>query len=625
LLTLSRILLIIVFVFSFSSSAYADSCIPATGKGLIEQSELIFRGVAIATNPSERPKSKKYWVPDSYTTFEVTELIKGNAVKPVKIYHSRSRPFSLSFKFNEDVYVFANKSVDGAYFVTGPCMPPYYLSDIKKYDHYKSRKETILLLNDFQALKESADKYIAEFDTTNAYLHKGKLLEDYKDYLSAKEVYEVLLDRSLDFYKKNIESTRGNTPPPDKSFCSGRYAQNDKTYKALKSLKIKSADGYVLNTSSNLLSYARVMYNLGEYETSLRALCLLGNNKNAESENLNDKIHAALGFKDVLNNRPIDVSSTKLRNVDLSELSIERSNFSNSFFSNLNIENSSIVGSDLSQSRFDSMMAKSANLSGVNFSNSSISANFDQADLSYVKATKARIQGTWVGTNLKEAEFSYAKISGDLSEANLDNVNFENADIRYAKFKKTDLKNTNFKNALYGPNTVWPEGFDIEKSGAVTQLPQKTEIENLPIEDAFNLPENTKVLSINFHDYSNACGRPEQVACRINVRIKRKGEPIFLVLESNDISIWHIELDNPKFLAGILLMGNSHQTAFRVPGNIKIVDYSREKFSPQRKFFIYKKSNNNNASKIKKVIEFLTDKEIHESYDVKDPELFIIN
>lgn len=137
--------------------------------------------------------------------------------------------------------------------------------------------------------------------------------------------------------------------------------------------------------------------------------------------------------------------------------------------------------------------------------------------------------------------------------------------------------------------------------------------------------KNTKVLSINFHDYSNACGRPEQVACRINVRIKRKGEPIFLVLESNDISIWHIELDNPKFLAGILLMGNSHQTAFRVPGNIKIVDYSREKFSPQRKFFIYKKSNNNNASKIKKVIEFLTDKEIHESYDVKDPELFIIN
>ena len=192
-------LLVMITVFK-PVDVYAYSCILSHGNNLIDQNDLIFKGKAKAVHENKVDKQ-----PDSYTTFEVSELIKGAPETPIKIYHTRKSSIggSFSFKLDDEAYVFARRAHNGDYYVTGPCTPAYYISDIKKYDHYAQRIKTIQVINNYQALKKSADKLINEFGNDEVYLEKAKILDEYKDYQQLEVLYAELLTRR---YKEDFDA-----------------------------------------------------------------------------------------------------------------------------------------------------------------------------------------------------------------------------------------------------------------------------------------------------------------------------------------------------------------------------------------------------------------------------------
>ena len=202
-------------------NAYAYSCMPSHGKSLIEQNDLIFKGKATAVHENKVDKQ-----PDSYTTFEVSELIKGVPEKPIKVYHIRKSSIggSFSFKLDDEAYVFARRAHNGDYYVTGPCTPTYYISDIKKYDHYAQRIKTIQVINNYQALKKGADKLIEEFRSDETYLEKAKILEEYKDYQQLEALYADLLTKR---YKEDFDAlVKSYQEHPKSAYGKKKLVQN---------------------------------------------------------------------------------------------------------------------------------------------------------------------------------------------------------------------------------------------------------------------------------------------------------------------------------------------------------------------------------------------------------------
>lgn len=475
--------LLVIIVFQHKT-AYAYSCMPAQGKNLIQQSDLIFKGKAKAVHENKVDKQ-----PDSYTTFEVSELIKGAPETPIKIYHTRQSRIaggSFSFKLNADAYFFARRAHNGDYYATGPCMPAYYISDIKKYDHYSQRIKTIQVINDYQALKKSADKSIEEFNSYQSYLEKAKLLEEYQDYEQAKIVYEDILKQILE--SRKAEPTKGGIKTFDghkimpfgsprhssNSFqepCTGVYSVNDKTPEFLRPYTNNKGETSLLTLSDSLYFYARTLYNLNQYEQVLRPLCLLGQKATEESLSLKIQTLATLGIKDELNNKPLNLSQSKLNKIDLSGLRIERSDFSKSDLSNINFSNSILIGSDFSESKIKRINVNGANLSGSIFDKANISGDLTNSDLSYVKGTETKLGGDLIGTDLTGATLKKATIYGDLNGANLENANLEGASIYKlsgAKLKNTNLNHINSRsNNFRRPSdfiNVDLSGFDLSGS-----------------------------------------------------------------------------------------------------------------------------------------------------------------
>lgn len=465
-----------------SKNVYAYSCDLSYGKKLIQQNDLIFKGKALATYENHIEKQ-----PDSYTTFEVSEVIKGNPKNPFKVYHSRRSPFaggSFSFKLDDEAYVFAVRSQDGEYYVTGPCTPTYYISDIKKYDHYVQRISSLKDIVEYQALKEGADKLIKEFGNYQTYLEKAKLLEDYKDFEQAKILYEEILEKILESRKakpvkgsvttfegyKIMKSLQGRTGE-FQDMCTGVYAIREDTPNFLKPYKDSEGQTNLVTVSDALLFYARALYNLGEYEQALRPLCLLGQRSTEEALSLKTRTLVVLGLKDELNNKPLNLFESNLNRIDLSGLRIERSDFSKSVFRDIDFSNSTLVGSDFSEVRIDRINITGANLSGSVFNKANISGTLANSDLSYVKGAEAILGGDLVGSNLMGSELNGAIIYGDLQGANLENANLESAYIYKlsgAKLKNTNLNHINSRHSNFRKPSdfinVDLSGFDLSNS-----------------------------------------------------------------------------------------------------------------------------------------------------------------
>jgi uncharacterized protein YjbI with pentapeptide repeats len=89
-------------------------------------------------------------------------------------------------------------------------------------------------------------------------------------------------------------------------------------------------------------------------------------------------------------------------------------------------------------------------------------------------------KGSFVHATLKAANLTGAKLAqADLSGADLRDALLDNADLTGASLAKADLRLTSLKSAalagadltgaLYDEKTVWPDGFDPVKAGAVKE------------------------------------------------------------------------------------------------------------------------------------------------------------
>lgn len=460
--------------------AYAYSCILSHGKNLIEQNDLIFKGKAKAVHDNTVDNR-----PDSYTTFEVSELIKGAPEKPIKIYHSKRSSIGggFAFKLDEEAYVFARRAHNGDYYVTGRCTPSYYISDIKKYGHYAQRIKTIQVINNYQALKKGADKLIEEFGSDETYLEKAKLLEEYKDYEQLEALYADLLamrykedyQALIKLYQEHPKSAHGikDRYKTYNAKCASPYDLKESSPDFLKAFPEPSPSRHYLKDTEYLFSYAKSLFYQGKYQEALRPLCLYnGQSRNSDGfESIKDQTLAILGIKEELDNKPLNLSQSQLNEINLSDLRIERSDFSKSILRDINLSNSILIGSDFSQAKIKRININGANLSGSIFDKADVSGDLTNSDLSYVKGIETKLSGDFSSSNLTGATLKDVIIYGDLNGANLENANLEGASIYKlsgAKLENTNLNHINSRSDNFRRpsdfNNVDLSGFDLTGS-----------------------------------------------------------------------------------------------------------------------------------------------------------------
>ena len=449
------IIFIILLVFVFPYKAYALSCSVPSGKGLIQSYDVAFRGTAKSTHSNKNiieklvKKSRRGF--DSYTTFDVSEVIKGTVGPSMNIYHTVKSPIGGSKKFDkgEEYIIFARKNLDDANYSVGVCTPLYKISQLKQHMH-RSYSDTLVEIEKYQGLKQGLDKLINEYGSEGYYIEKADLLEDYKDYQQAKTLYEELFGKAyevdkqavIDVYKEHPNAAHGvkNRYKLDNKTCTGIYAAKNNSPYFLKEFPAPVKRGhYSKSNTKHFLAYGRILFNLGDYEAALRPLCLVGRNKEAEHWKVQALVK--LGLTEEINNRSINFSEASLEDFDLSNLNIERSDLSNSVFRKIKLNNTNLTGSDFTGAKLQRVEATSANFSGSKFLEAQIDGDLSYSDLSYVKAGNSFFERNLTGANLEGADFSSAKISSDLSGANLKDANFTNAYIY--KLAGAKLDNTN--------------------------------------------------------------------------------------------------------------------------------------------------------------------------------------
>jgi Pentapeptide repeats (8 copies) len=154
-----------------------------------------------------------------------------------------------------------------------------------------------------------------------------------------------------------------------------------------------------------------------------------------------------------------------------------------------------IIGSARRQGKRPDL--RNRNLVGIDLDGEDLSkVDFTKANLSFARLEQANLENTVLqganlynanlyrahmkGANLRRAKLKETKLikptltDADLSEVDLKetNVDFDDANLEYAKLFETDLSNLDLKKAIligaeYSSKTIWSDGFDPEKAGAI--------------------------------------------------------------------------------------------------------------------------------------------------------------
>ncbi|KAA6460156.1 pentapeptide repeat-containing protein [Acidobacteria bacterium AB60] len=131
--------------------------------------------------------------------------------------------------------------------------------------------------------------------------------------------------------------------------------------------------------------------------------------------------------------------------------------------------------------RFDNMIIHGGDFAGLELEGIS----FDGSDLQFSDFTNANLYGA----NLSDTDLSYCVLAGaDLRFSFMDNVKFCGADLRGARFglgelggglciysadfSGANLEGADFTGATYGPETVFPTGFDPKVYGLTPMTPR---------------------------------------------------------------------------------------------------------------------------------------------------------
>lgn len=145
-----------------------------------------------------------------------------------------------------------------------------------------------------------------------------------------------------------------------------------------------------------------------------------------------------------------DISEASLYNVNLSQGNLQNANLRHSILNGANLSNTNMKSANLSDARLEKVNLSGADLSEANCNGT----HFDEADLS-----KA---------NLTHTNLSWANLNGtNLQGANFDHTNLHEAKLHGADLRNADLSQAKLHEALYNETTLWPQGFDPDKHGAI--------------------------------------------------------------------------------------------------------------------------------------------------------------
>ena len=110
------------------------------------------------------------------------------------------------------------------------------------------------------------------------------------------------------------------------------------------------------------------------------------------------------------------------------------------------------------------------NLKGADLQEANLQeADLQRTSLQSINLKKALLQNANLqGANLQGANLQDTNLQGaNLQEALLRDAHLNNADLRGANLLKSDLHRVTLHGALYDEDTLWPEGFEVQYSGAI--------------------------------------------------------------------------------------------------------------------------------------------------------------
>lgn len=145
-------------------------------------------------------------------------------------------------------------------------------------------------------------------------------------------------------------------------------------------------------------------------------------------------------------------------------------------FTNANLDYADFTGASLKKAIFKNAAINYTNfnrndLTGADFTGASGSVGLQNSGIrfAYCNLHEANLQGLTVefraGCDLTGANLRNAVILGVLLETDLRGADLRGANLRVRIGQGNPP--TRFQGAKYDDNTVWPEGFDIESSGAI--------------------------------------------------------------------------------------------------------------------------------------------------------------
>ncbi len=147
-------------------------------------------------------------------------------------------------------------------------------------------------------------------------------------------------------------------------------------------------------------------------------------------------------------------------------------------FEHANLKEAMLYDAQLSQVNLMFADLENAIMYGINLQDANLlQINFTKADLSTANLQSSNLQEANLAdailweANLQKANLIGADLIGaQLLGANLEGARLRMANLRHADLSGARLKGANFKGAVYNEYTIFPDGFNEKKSGAILKL-----------------------------------------------------------------------------------------------------------------------------------------------------------
>jgi len=287
---------VVIFALAFlllPVSAQAMSCAKQGPSVAIQKYDVIFVGRALLgkTNIPVKPLTEKIRAANGYTEFAVLKTYKGTLPKTVRVYYELVSAVGgeVSFAKNWRGIIFAGQDGLTGRLFTSYCSPSIFFGPNGKHlTGAETQEELERFYGSVRALDEeveAAQRNGAPVPVV-AYMQKGNILEQYKDYPRALDAYAAVLQsihQNSEEGGKDIEFAQFPFLPQPvektdialrEQNCSGIYAPAENTPAFLKTLPKSAAFQNYVSNLKPFLAYGRTLYHLGQYEAALRPLCL---------------------------------------------------------------------------------------------------------------------------------------------------------------------------------------------------------------------------------------------------------------------------------------------------------------------------------------------------------------